>query len=104
MQILFSFLLFTSSIDLEPVAVGSGKERFVNSGVLQSLGRWRTFAKDPGSGRSFEGDRGSVGWDTSPPRELGEVFALVPGHRVVPGAALGRQESRRQLCQSCSPL
>lgn len=37
----------------------------------------------------MSGDRGSVGWDTSPPRELAEVFALVPkeprGARSDPG-------------------
>lgn len=54
-------------------------------------------------GDAGSGDHGSMGWDASPPRELGEGFALVPGHRVVPGVAPGRQESGRQLCQSCSP-
>lgn len=31
------FFFFTCSIDLEPVAVGSWRDRFVNSGALQSL-------------------------------------------------------------------
>ena len=42
---------------------------------------------------AMSGDRGSMGWDTSPPREVGEVLDLVPGHRVVPGVALEGQGS-----------
>lgn len=66
-------------------------------------GRWE-FAEAPGWRISIfcavRGNGDSVGWDTSPPSELGEVSALVPGHRELPWCPEWPWKSRKLVTSS----